>query len=363
MNVTYGKIPVIIPALNPDNRIFSFISSLKDEGFTNIVVVDDGSDDAHRTDVLEKLTGEGITVLEHNGNKGKGVALKTGMSYVYRAMNDSLGVITADYDGRQRADAVAKVADKLINGTKLVLGVRDLNNTSMSNGMRRGYKLTGMVFRLLYTKDIKDIQTGLRGITYSLIPEMLEIKGKRYEYEPKMLVYAVRNEIPVEHIDAGPIRPLESDNETLYISDNFRTFADSFRISIALFLNFLEYALTSITATIVDFLLFFILSEFVFVNMDLNICVLLSTILARVVSATLSFTINRKIVFKSDADLKKSIFRFYTLSALVMLCSAELVTLFVTLFGGNKTITKLFVDLCLFFVSYQIQQRVIFRKK
>ena len=51
------------------------------------------------------------------------------------------------------------------------------------------------------------------------------------------------------------------------------------------------------------------------------------------------------------------------LAAIIMFSSAELVTLFVYLFGGGKTFTKLFVDLCLFFISYQIQQRFIFNTK
>ena len=53
---------------------------------------------------------------------------------------------------------------------------------------------------------------------------------------------------------------------------------------------------------------------------------------------------------------------YYALVTVIMLSSAELVTLFVRLLGGGKTFTKLFVDLCLFFVSYQIQNRVIFKK-
>ena len=361
--MTYEKVPVIIPALNPDNRIFSFLNALTNKGFNNFVVIDDGSDKDITSDIFSDLERKGVKVITFEKNEGKGKAIKAGLSYVYDSMPDAVGVITADYDGRQNADAVSLVADKLLSGSRFVLGIRDLKATSMSKSMRRGYKLTQFVFGLLYDKKIKDIQTGLRGICYELIPRFLDVRGSRYEYEPKMMVEAVRNEIPIDMIDAGPIRPIGRSDSTLYVSENFRPFYDSFRISVALFLNFLEYALTSVSATVIDFILFYILSEFVFNNLELNICVLLSTALARLVSATLSFCINRRVVFKSSNNLGKTIIMFYTLAGIIMLCSAELVTLFVSLFGGSKTITKLFVDLCLFFLSYQIQQRVIFRKR
>ena len=363
MQARYDKVPIIIPALNPDNRIITFIEMLEDQGFNHFIVVDDGSTTEVKKSTFPILKERGITVISYDRNKGKGRALKAGMSYAYDNMPDIIGVVTADYDGRQCAEAVSEVAGKLLSGSKFVLGVRDLDGSNMSKGMRRGYRLTELVFRTLYSKKMRDIQTGLRGIAKSLIPGFLEIRGSRYEYEPKMIVEAVRDEIPIDEVEAGPIRPIGVDESTLYISENFHTFTDSFRISVVLFLNFLEYALSSITATIVDFVLFYVLSEFVFANLELNLCVLLSTVLARVVSASLAFAINRRVVFKSDANLAKTIVMYFSLAAIIMFCSAELVTLFVSLFGGNKTFTKLFVDLCLFFLSYQIQQRVIFRKK
>ncbi len=359
----YDKIPVIIPALNPDNRIFTFIDALKDCGFSTFVVVDDGSDREHKNDIFARLMESGITVLTDAENRGKGKALKEGMSYVYDNMLDAIGVVTADYDGRQSAEVVMLVADKLIEGDRFVLGARDIKGSNITKGMKRGYKLTKLVFKLLYNKKIKDIQTGLRGIERSLIPAFTDVKGSRYEYEPKMIIEAVRNDIPITEVDAGPISPIDMEDSTIRVSENYRPFYDSFRISVVLFLNFLEYALSSITATLVDFVLFFILSEYVFSSLELNMCVLLSTVCARAVSSTLSFLINRKVVFKSDNDFFKTIVMFYVLAIIIMLCSAELVTIFVQLFGGNKTFTKLFVDLCLFFLSYQIQQRVIFKKK
>lgn len=363
MNACYDKVPVIIPALNPDNRIRVFIHSLEKVGFDNIVVVDDGSDRLYKDGIFRELEEEGVKVLSYEDNQGKGAAIKDGLSYVCEDMPDVVGVVTADYDGRQSANAATLIADKLLEGEEFVLGVRDLEHSNISKKMRNGYKLTEFAFRILYSKRIRDIQTGLRGIALSLVPHFIDIKGSRYEYEPKMIIDSVRDDIPICEVEVGPIAPIDMDKEPLVVSENFRPFADSFRIVVVLFINFIKYAMTSISATAIDFAIFYMLSNYVLSDLSLGMCVLLSTVIARVISSTLAFLVNRNVVFKSKDNFVKNILKFYSLAAIIMFCSAELVTLFVYLFGGGKTFTKLFVDLCLFFVSYQIQQRFIFNSK
>ena len=363
MNACYDKVPVIIPALNPDNRIRIFIHSLEEVGFDNIIVVDDGSDSHHKEGIFRELEEEGIKVLSYDDNQGKGAAIKDGLSYVYDDIPDAIGAVTADCDGRQSAKAATLIADKLLEGKEFVLGTRDLDNSPISDKMRRGYKIVELAFRILYSKRIKDIQTGLRGIARSLMPHFIEIKGSRYEYEPKMIIESVRDDIHIYEVEVGPIKPIDMDDSTIMRSENFRPFADSFRIVVVLFINFIKYAMTSISATAVDFALFYTLSNYVLKDLSLGMCVLLSTVIARVVSSTLAFLVNRNVVFKSKDNLVKKMLKFYGLAAIIMFCSAELVTLFVYLFGGGKTFTKLFVDLCLFFISYQIQQRFIFNTR
>ena len=363
MNACYDKVPVIIPALNPDNRIRIFIHSLEEAGFNTVIVLDDGSDREYKEGIFRELEEEGVKVLSYDDNQGKGASIKDGLSYVCDEMPDAIGVVTADYDGRQSAKAATLIADKLLEGEEFVLGVRDLEHTNMSKKMRNGYKMVGLTFRVLYSKRVRDIQTGLRGIGRSLMPYFIDIRGSRYEYEPKMIIDAVRDDIPICEVDVGPIKPIDMDESTLFVSENFRPFADSFRIMVVLFVNFIKYAMTSISATAIDFALFYTLSNHILKDLSLGMCVLLSTVIARVISSTLAFLVNRNVVFKSKDNLVKKMLKFYGLAAIIMFSSAELVTLFVYLFGGGKTFTKLFVDLCLFFISYQIQQRFIFNTK
>lgn len=363
MKKDYTRVPVVIPALNPDERLLTFIDDLISEGFIRIILVDDGSEEEYKKTIFKDADNkEYVSVLTLDENQGKGSASKLGFSFVYDNYKDAVGVVTADYDGRQGADEVALVADELLKGESFVLGCRDVLNSNLRVGLKRMHKFLRFAFKLLYGKKIEDIQSGLRGVCYDLIPMMLEIKGSRYEYATKMIIEIVRAEIQINQVEVGRITPIDAKDEELLKSDNFRPFKDSIRIIVSLFLNFIKYAMTSIIATAVDFTIFYVLSNHIFAGLDLSMCVLVSTVLARVVSVSISFCINRKVVFKSDVNLVRNMIMYYSLAAIIMLASAGLVTFFVYIFGGGKTFTKLFVDLCLFFVSYQIQQRVIFRK-
>ena len=42
------RIPLIIPSYEPDDRLITLLQNLKSAGFTNIVVLDDGSGDAYQ---------------------------------------------------------------------------------------------------------------------------------------------------------------------------------------------------------------------------------------------------------------------------------------------------------------------------
>ena len=71
---------IVIPALNPPSSFVSYAEALRREGFSRIVVVNDGS----RTDKLPvffKLKRLGVTVVDHPHNRGQGAALRTGFQY------------------------------------------------------------------------------------------------------------------------------------------------------------------------------------------------------------------------------------------------------------------------------------------
>lgn len=88
---------ILIPSLEPDNKIITLVKDLKKEGFNNIFIVDDGSGDNYKS-IFSKLEEIGCVVLYHKVNLGKGAAIKTGIKKIHE-MYPNMNYITADSDG------------------------------------------------------------------------------------------------------------------------------------------------------------------------------------------------------------------------------------------------------------------------
>ena len=72
----YSKIPVIIPAYQPDEEMIGVIRELRQNGVSNIIVVDDGSGAAY-TEFFQRAKEEyGCSLIHHAENLGKGRAHK-----------------------------------------------------------------------------------------------------------------------------------------------------------------------------------------------------------------------------------------------------------------------------------------------
>ena len=96
----------VIPAHNEAERIVNVIREVK-EYIDNIIVVDDGSKD----DTYNTALGEGVFVLRHIINLGKGAALKTGCDF---ALNKGAEKFIFRYD----AGSEDKLLDALIQDAR-----------------------------------------------------------------------------------------------------------------------------------------------------------------------------------------------------------------------------------------------------
>lgn len=348
---------VLVPAYNPDEKLLHYVEALKEQEISNILVVDDGS----RSDcqwIFEKLKQDmGINVIHHQVNCGKGRALKTGFQWCMEHMPQCGGVVTADSDGQHSPVDTRRIAEALLQSPEeMILGIRNFDEEQVPFKSSFGNKVTSVVFKLLYGTYLKDTQTGLRGIPKKYLQEVTELSGERYEYEIRMLILAARKKIPIKEIII----------ETIYIDDNkethFRPVHDSLRIYGVMFAAFFKYLLSSLSSSLIDMGLFALLNIFVFAGLDVKVNVVLSTLLARVVSSACNFMINRKIVFGVKSNLTRTLIAYYILVIVQMGASAGLVALFTVLLGWPAVVVKAIVDSCLFLVSFQIQQRVVFRE-
>lgn len=363
--MTEKKIAVIIPAYEPDFRFLQLLDEIVTAAPGPVVLVDDGSGAAYRSifEKAEQLAQEtGGCLLVHPENRGKGRALKTAFAYVVENMPDVVGAVTADADGQHSPECIRKVAEDLSeHPDSLVLGVRTFGGEDVPRKSRLGNTVTAELFRFVAGVRVSDTQTGLRGIPLRFMRELESVKGERFEFEMRMLLeasgrYLIR-EVPIETIYDS-----KEHHQTHY-----RPFQDSVKISLILGEKFLRYTFSSLSSAGLDLLLFqvfYALITNVFgAAMLPGTAILVATIAARVLSATYNYMINYRFVFRSRENKSRAAGKYLFLATGQMLCSAILVSGFSRLFAGAPAVViKAVVDTGLFFVSYSIQQRVVFQK-
>lgn len=350
----FDKICILIPSLNPDHKLMQTIDGLKEVGFKNFIIVDDGSDIAHQNNFPVTDKENNFIVLRHSFNKGKGAAIKTAFKFILKYSNTIEGVITVDGDGQHAPQDVKNCAEALLREEdKIVLGCRDFSLPQVPPRSRFGNKTTSLVFRTLCGLKISDTQTGLRGFPIKHLPFLLKVKGDRFEYETNMLLKFKQAGIELHEVTIQTLYEEPGEHKS-----HFKTVRDSIRV----YSFILAFWLSSTASAIIDLLLFYLLNKFcggIFGAFS----VLISTVIARAVSSFANFSINRSQVFDFNGNGKRALFRYYALAIPQMLVSAGLVWFLSTLFVSNpeiKTVLKLIVDVVLFFISYRIQQTWVF---
>ena len=356
-----GKIAIIIPTYEPDERLVSLLKKLDSRGMGPVILVNDGSVGNNYDAIFERakelIEKRGGRLLTHDVNRGKGRALKTAFSYILDNYNDVMAVVTADSDGQHSCECIQKVIDEVINNKEsIILGVRKFNMDGIPWKSRFGNTLTEKIFKYVTGKHISDTQTGLRGIPCEYMKELLKLKGERFEFEMRMLVDVV-----------GKREIVEVSIETIYDSGenhqtHFDPFKDSIRIYKILVEKIMKFILSSLSSSIIDIVLFGIFCLFLKTSMP-AMYVTVSTVIARIISATYNYFINYIVVFKSKENVGTSAIKYIILAMGQMICSALLVTILVYVFPvGLEILFKVIVDTILFFVSYKIQQKFVFEK-
>ncbi|MGI5898819.1 MAG: glycosyltransferase family 2 protein [Christensenellales bacterium] len=239
---------VLIPSYKPDSRLLQTIGELRSSGVDRIVVVDDGGG-AEFAPIFDDIRSQGITVLIHETNKGKGRAMKTGFRYVLDTFPGE-GVVIADDDGQHLCKDIIAVGKKLEEFPEaMILGTRQfVGDVPMRSQL--GNSITRAVFLWATGRPVSDTQTGLRGIPALLLEDIIAMRGERYDLEMNMLLSFAKRKICFKQV---PI-------ETVYFDGNrgshFKTLPDSFRI----YRIITKFSIVSIIATFIDIGVFMLLA-------------------------------------------------------------------------------------------------------
>lgn len=351
----YSKILVVIPSLDPDDKLISVIRGVQKQGFTDILLVDDGSCD-EKQHFFEEGAEMGCIVLHHGVNKGKGRALKTAFEWFLKNRPELDGAVTIDGDNQHLPHDIAACVDLMYKQEKdaLILGVRDFDQPQVPPKSRFGNKLTSSVFRLFCGLKVSDTQTGLRVFPRGIIPKMLEISGERFEYETNMLLVCKQADIPI----------VEQTIETVYINDNETTHFHPIKDSLRVYGIIIKFFLSSLLSFLLDYGLFNAFYAVFKTGFMASHRLFFATTLARILSSLFNFSVNRKAVFRSDAPLATTMARYYILWGFQLLASFGLVKLLSGLLGdssGVVAVLKLIVDMFLYFISFRVQQAWVFK--
>lgn len=212
---------IIIPAYNERLRIADGLDAVlrfvADQRWdAEVIVVNDGSKD--ETDAIVRgymQKHKNLRLLENPGNKGKGYAVRHGMT---EGSGDVLLLTDADlsapiYEARKLFDAIAKGAD-------VAIGSRWLDSESQTKRQSPIRQLGGRVFnilnRIFLGLELKDTQCGFKAFTREAAKTIFPVtRIDRWGWDPEVLFLAGKlgfkvAEVPVEwaHDERSKISPI-----------------------------------------------------------------------------------------------------------------------------------------------------------
>lgn len=337
----------LIPTYQPDCRLLDLVEALCARGVEG-VVVDDGSGMRYRP--LFKLACRFATVIGYGENHGKGHALKQGLRYIQQHYPEDTVVVTVDADGQHDpADVLRCAQEAQSSHDTMVLGCRSFEEEGVPLRSRLGNKLTREVYHLVSGACVSDTQTGLRAFPAALISFLVAISGERYEYEMNVLLACPAQGVEIREVPVTTI--YEEDNA----SSHFRPVQDSLRI----YGGILTFAASSLASFMVDYGLFWLLSTLLVTWGDAGVAV--SNVVARLVSASFNFQVNRQLVFRSIESLYVTAVRYALLALSILVANTLSVLLLVDLLRLPAALSKLVVELGFFLFSWVLQSRFVFQ--
>jgi dolichol-phosphate mannosyltransferase len=173
---------ILLPAYNEaDNlpHLFDSIIVLSRDFLIpiNTVLIDDGSSDNTRLVVDNYKERFSIDVLHHEKNQGLGAALKTGLFYISKKIQDSDVLVIMDADNSHSPEYIPRLYDKLKKGYDVVIASRFIEG-GLTFGVpfyrRIITKLASWTFRIFFPgSEVLDFTCGYRAYSGSCITQFI----------------------------------------------------------------------------------------------------------------------------------------------------------------------------------------------
>ena len=187
----------LICAYNEEKHVKEVVSNTL-KYVNNVIVINDGSKD----NTLNELKKTKAIILNHEINKGKGEALKTGFKYCLDNKYDS--IILLDADGQHDPSEIPKLINKLNEGYDIVVGARKRKGTNMKLVRRASNFLSSSIISLILKQKISDTQSGYR-IIRSNILKNIELTLSKYDLESEILIKAAKKGYKIGNVEIRTI--------------------------------------------------------------------------------------------------------------------------------------------------------------
>lgn len=187
------KLSILIPVYNERPTILEIIKRVQEVPFEKeIIAVDDGSTDGTR-EVLPQIKQQGVVVLFHDRNQGKGAAIQTALQH---ATGDIIVIQDADleYDPRDYKQLV----EPIIEGrAKVVYGSRFLGpRMAMFFWHMLANKMLTLMTNILYDAILSDMETGYKAFRADVIKK-LKLRSRRFDFEPEVTAKILKQRIRI----------------------------------------------------------------------------------------------------------------------------------------------------------------------
>jgi len=199
----------IVPAYQACHSVGRVITDLfrawpQNLGGPAVLVVDDGSTDG----TARAAEQAGATVIQHERNRGKGAALKSGFFHA-RSLGAKIAV-TVDADGQHPAAEAMRLLAHPSPEHALVLGVRDLIRDGAPRANRFSNGFSNVFLSLFSRRRLSDTQCGLR--RYPIAQTLaLDPRETGYGFEAEVILRAARAGWPIEQVPVRVIYPPQNE--------------------------------------------------------------------------------------------------------------------------------------------------------
>jgi glycosyltransferase involved in cell wall biosynthesis len=186
---------VIIPIYNEKSTINTLLERVIATKLAGeIILIDDGSNDGTR-EVLAALEGtQGIRVIFHPKNQGKGAAVRSGISM---ASGDVVLIQDADleYDPRDYPMLLKPIEEgkaDVVYGSRFMGGPR---RVTMFWHMLAN-KLLTLTTNLLYDTILSDMETGYKVFRMEILHN-IKLRANRFDFEPEFTAKILKQKVRI----------------------------------------------------------------------------------------------------------------------------------------------------------------------